>query len=84
MEGRERETYRIIHERPVAAVGGIRDVEHGRVDHAHDGRVVQDERDGDAEHVEEVGVVYGAVEGVDDLFCKVLVEALEGSKVSTL
>ncbi len=53
---------------PCAVVdeGGVGDVEHGLVDDADDGRPGEDEGDGDAEHGEEVGVVYGAVEGIDD------------------
>ncbi len=45
---------------------GLRDVEHRLVDDADDRGPGEDEGDRDAEHGKEVGVVYCAVEGVDN------------------
>lgn len=46
--------------------GGEQLVLHGRVDHPDDGLPMQNHGDGDAEHGEEMCVVHGAVQGVDD------------------
>lgn len=50
---------------PSTATGGKQLVQHRGVNDADDGLVIDDERDGDAEHGEEVRVVHRAVQRVD-------------------
>ena len=44
----------------------VGDIEYGRVDYTNDWNSRNAEGYGDAEHGEEVGVIYSPIEGVDD------------------
>lgn len=56
----------VVHPGAVAGAGGVGDVQEGRVDDTDDGNAVEAHGDGDTEHGEEVRVVDGAIERVDD------------------
>lgn len=49
----------------MARKSGVYRVEDGLVDDADNGLPVEDEGDGDAEHREEVRVIYCSIQGVD-------------------